>query len=84
MDEATANVDYETDAIIQETVMTQFQDCTLMTIAHRIDTIINYDRIIVMDKGSVAENGTPAELIATPGSIFSGLVELSKAHHHNE
>ena len=50
-----------------------------MTIAHRIDTIINYDRIIVMDKGEIAENDSPINLMQRSDSIFKDLVKLAKA-----
>ena len=79
MDEATANVDYETDEIIQDTVKREFKNCTFLTIAHRIDTIINYNKIIVMDKGEVAEFDSPASLMKRPESIFKDLVKLAKA-----
>ncbi|KAI8853983.1 hypothetical protein BC829DRAFT_439467 [Chytridium lagenaria] len=63
MDEATASVDFETDARIQETIRTEFDECTVITIAHRLKTIVDYDRVIVLDAGRVVENGTPLELL---------------------
>jgi ABC-type multidrug transport system fused ATPase/permease subunit len=62
MDEATANVDYETDEKIQECLRQDLKTCTVITIAHRINTILNYGRILVMDAGEIAEFDTPANL----------------------
>ncbi len=73
MDEATANIDLETDEQIQISLRENFQKSTLITIAHRINTIIDYDRIIVMDAGEVAEVGTPKELLSQEDSIFTHL-----------
>lgn len=75
MDEATANIDLETDEQIQRSLRENFQHSTLITIAHRINTIIDYDRIIVMDAGQVAEIGTPRDLLSRDGSIFADLAE---------
>ncbi|KAK3734055.1 hypothetical protein QZH41_015837, partial [Actinostola sp. cb2023] len=53
MDEATANVDYKTDQMIQKVIGLKFQDCTVLTIAHRLNTIMDYDKVLVMDEGHV-------------------------------
>lgn len=63
LDEATANVDFETDNFIQDTINTKFKDCTIITIAHRLTTIAHYDRIMVLDKGRVAEYHSPYMLL---------------------
>ncbi|KAJ2104104.1 Transporter of the ATP-binding cassette (ABC) [Coemansia sp. S100] len=76
LDEATANVDLETDKSFQELIREEFSDCTVLTIAHRLETIMNSDRIIVMDKGTIAEIGTPEELLAKDG-MFAQLVKTS-------
>ncbi|KAJ2106624.1 Multidrug resistance-associated protein 1 [Coemansia sp. RSA 922] len=76
LDEATANVDLETDKYVQELIRKEFSDCTVLTIAHRLETIMNSDRIIVMDKGIIAEIGTPQELVAKDG-MFAQLVKTS-------
>eukprot|EP00127_Corallochytrium_limacisporum_P000576 Clim_evm3s20 gene=Clim_evmTU3s20 len=75
MDEATASVDMETDHIIQEVVREQFTDCTILTIAHRIDTIMDYDKILVMDSGRLVEFDSPDVLLQRRGSIFRSLTE---------
>ena len=61
-DEVTASVDVATDKLIQQTVAREFRDCTVLTIAHRLDTIITGTHILVLDQGRVAEFGSPQEL----------------------
>ncbi|KAK2956617.1 Multidrug resistance-associated protein [Blattamonas nauphoetae] len=73
MDEATANVDVDTDAKIQRTIREQCTDKTVIVIAHRLNTIMDSDRILVMDNGSVAEFDTPFNLLAQSDSAFSSL-----------
>lgn len=71
LDEATAAVDVETDALLQRTLRSSvFSDRTIITIAHRINTIIDSDRIIVLDQGRVAEFDTPAELVKQRGKFY--------------
>ncbi|KAF8557120.1 P-loop containing nucleoside triphosphate hydrolase protein [Imleria badia] len=77
LDEATASVDYETDAKIQYTIATEFKGRTILCIAHRLRTIISYDRICVLDAGTIAEFDTPANLFSTPGGIFRGMCDRS-------
>ncbi|XP_067948318.1 multidrug resistance-associated protein 1-like isoform X2 [Watersipora subatra] len=74
LDEATAAVDLETDHLIQKTIKTAFADCTILTIAHRLNTIMDSDKILVMDKGMVAEFDTPENLLKDEEGIFSGMV----------
>ncbi|XP_075798821.1 multidrug resistance-associated protein 1-like [Microtus pennsylvanicus] len=71
LDEATAAVDLETDDLIQSTIRTQFEDCTVLTIAHRLNTIMDYTRVIVLDKGEVRECGAPSELLQHRGIFYS-------------
>uniref|UniRef100_A0A673I885 ATP-binding cassette, sub-family C (CFTR/MRP), member 3 n=1 Tax=Sinocyclocheilus rhinocerous TaxID=307959 RepID=A0A673I885_9TELE len=74
LDEATAAVDLETDDLIQSTIRTQFEDCTVFTIAHRLNTIMDYTRVLVLDKGQIAEFDTPTNLMAQKG-IFYGMAK---------
>jgi len=66
LDECTASVDHETDALIQETVRRELVDCTIICIAHRLHTIAYYDSVLVMDAGRVVEFGDPYELMMGP------------------
>lgn len=75
MDEATASIDYATDAKIQETIR-EFKNTTL-TIAHRLQTIIDYDKVLVLDKGEVVEYGDPWDLVRKEGGSFRAMCESS-------
>uniref|UniRef100_A0A3P8Z0T1 ATP-binding cassette, sub-family C (CFTR/MRP), member 3 n=1 Tax=Esox lucius TaxID=8010 RepID=A0A3P8Z0T1_ESOLU len=74
LDEATAAIDLETDDLIQSTIRTQFEDCTVFTIAHRLNTIMDYTRVLVLDKGKIAEFDTPTNLLSKKG-IFYGMAK---------
>ncbi|THV02862.1 ABC transporter [Dendrothele bispora CBS 962.96] len=76
LDEATASVDYETDRKIQDTIAHEFKERTILCIAHRLRTIISYDRICVLDAGQIAEFDTPARLFEQNG-IFKGMCDRS-------
>ena len=72
LDEATAAVDVETDALIQKTLRSNlFSDKTIITVAHRINTIMDSDLVVVLDKGEVVEQGPPQELIERKGMFYS-------------
>ena len=71
LDEPTSNLDIETDSMIQDLIRTVFRGCTVITIAHRIATILDYDAVLVMDAGEVKEFGHPRSLLSRPGSAFS-------------
>jgi len=75
MDEATASIDYATDAKIQDTI--RELSSTIITIAHRLQTIVDYDKVLVLDKGSVVEFGHPWELITKADGVFRGMCETS-------
>ncbi|CUA69652.1 ABC transporter C family member 12 [Rhizoctonia solani] len=77
LDEATASVDYETDKNIQDTISREFADKTLLCIAHRLKTIIGYDRICVLDAGQIAEFDTPMALYKRTDGIFRSMCERS-------
>ncbi|KAL4709193.1 hypothetical protein ACJJTC_008121 [Scirpophaga incertulas] len=75
MDEATANVDPQTDALIQKTIRRVFSDCTVITIAHRLITIMDSDRVLVMNYGKAVEFDYPYVLLSKPESHFNFLVK---------
>lgn len=76
LDEATANVDLETDALIQEAIRTKFNDCTVLTVAHRLNTIIDMDRVLVLDAGKVVEYDEPFILLTEkPNGYFTGMIK---------
>ncbi|CAO0796532.1 unnamed protein product [Mucor circinelloides] len=77
LDEATSSVDFDTDHQIQETIRREFTDSTLLCIAHRIRTVADYDRILVLDQGEVKEFDTPYALMTRDGSIFQQMCERS-------
>lgn len=74
LDEATSSVDLETDALIQRTVRSEFHDATVITIAHRLNSVLDADKILVLDDGQLVELGTPKELMARSGGRFRSLV----------
>lgn len=73
LDEATSSVDYETDAKIQSTIVQEFAQCTILCIAHRLRTILNYDKIMVLDAGRIVEYDTPFKLYVKEGGVFRGM-----------
>ncbi|KAJ1719478.1 hypothetical protein LPJ53_005766, partial [Coemansia erecta] len=78
MDEATASVDFDTDSRIQRTIRgSEFANSTLFCVAHRLRTIIDYDRVLVLDKGKVVEFDTPSNLLQKSDGIFKGMCEQS-------
>lgn len=77
MDEATASIDYETDVLISKTIREEFSDSTILTIAHRIHTIIDFDKVLVMDRGNIAEFASPADLLRDHKSRFYSLCKAT-------
>jgi ATP-binding cassette subfamily C (CFTR/MRP) protein 1 len=75
LDEATAAVDIETDELIQTTIRKEFKDCTIIAIAHRLNTILDYDRVLVMDRGQVAEYDSPQAFLKNTNSIFYSMAK---------
>ncbi|XP_033865353.2 ATP-binding cassette sub-family C member 4-like isoform X2 [Acipenser ruthenus] len=75
IDEATANVDPRTDVLIQKTIREKFEQCTVLTIAHRLNTIIDSDRILVLDAGKIHEYDEPYVLLQNNDSIFYKMVQ---------
>ncbi|KAG6642050.1 ABC transporter C family member 2-like [Carya illinoinensis] len=79
LDEATAAVDVRTDALIQKTIREEFKSCTMLIIAHRLNTIIDCDRILLLDAGQVLEYDTPDKLLSNEESAFSNMVKSTGA-----
>ncbi|GAQ81666.1 ABC transporter C family [Klebsormidium nitens] len=75
LDEATASVDTATDALIQRTIWREFEHCTVLSVAHRIPTVIDSDRVLVMEAGLVREFDSPTRLLEDKTSLFSKLVQ---------
>lgn len=75
LDEATSSVDYATDSKIQRTIASEFRDCTILCIAHRLNTILGYDKIVVMDNGEIVEFENPKLLFMRENSVFRSMCE---------
>ncbi|KAB0798125.1 hypothetical protein PPYR_09118 [Photinus pyralis] len=84
MDEATANVDHQTDSLIQNTIREKFKGCTVLTIAHRLNTIMDSDRVLVIDAGEVVEFGHPHELLKNHSGYFTNMLKETGAGMENK
>uniref|UniRef100_A0A8R1XX01 ABC-type glutathione-S-conjugate transporter n=2 Tax=Onchocerca volvulus TaxID=6282 RepID=A0A8R1XX01_ONCVO len=84
LDEAAASVDMETDALIQKTIRERFSRCTVLTIAHRLHTVMNSDRVLVLENGCIREFDTPKKLLDDPNSLFHAMVKDSGLLPTNE
>ncbi|CAN7945378.1 unnamed protein product, partial [Ixodes hexagonus] len=80
LDEATSQMDGDTDQLIQATLRNAFAHCTQLTIAHRLHTILDYDKVLVMADGRILEYGSVQDLLSNPSSVFKQMAEetLSK------
>lgn len=78
LDEPTANVDSRTDTLLQEAVAKSFHDATILAVAHRLDTIIEYSKILVLGNGRVLEYGSPRELVSRRGEFYSMIQETGE------
>ena len=84
LDEATANIDIVTEQKIQELIEQEFADSTVITIAHRLNTIIKSDKVLVLSHGQVLEYDSPKVLMENPESHFSGLLKELKEKKKEE
>ncbi|PSS35050.1 ABC transporter C family member 2 like [Actinidia chinensis var. chinensis] len=79
LDEATAAVDVRTDSLIQRTIREEFKSCTMLIIAHRLNTVVDSDRVLVLDAGQVTEFDTPEKLLLNEVCAFSKMVQSTGA-----
>ena len=71
LDEASSSLDEYTDAVVQKVIRTEFSDCTIISVTHRLNTILDFDKVAVMNGGNIVELGQPSELLSNPESRFS-------------
>ena len=84
MDEATANIDVQTEKLVQKLIQEEFAGSTIITIAHRVNTIITSDKVMVMSFGKVIEYDNPQLLIEDPQSEFASIVSEIKEKENEE
>merc|ERR1719367_1263048 len=78
LDEATSALDPHTQELVQSTIQTSFPQSTIVVIAHRLETILNFDLIIVMELGSIVERGSIAELSTVKGGLFNKMLAAKR------
>lgn len=79
IDEATANIDSQSEVLIQKLMLEKFKDCTVLMIAHRLNTVIRCDKVLVLDQGTVAEYGYTEQLRQDPNSLFYKMLNTYEA-----
>ncbi|OQV11389.1 Multidrug resistance-associated protein 1 [Hypsibius exemplaris] len=84
MDEATASLDAETDELLQKSIRTEFVDCTVLIIAHRLQSVMDCNRVMVLDKGQIKEFDSPQALLSNKDSVFYSLAEDANMLDHHE
>lgn len=77
LDEVSSSVDHETERVMQDIIRTEFRHYTVIAVSHRLDMIMDFDRVVVMDTGEIVEVGNPVELAGQSGSRFGDLVRTS-------
>ena len=75
LDEASSSLDLASDRLVQLGIRHDFEGCTVICVAHRLATVVDYDRVLVLDYGRVVELGSPADLMRTEGGVFRAMVE---------
>lgn len=75
LDEVSSSVDHETERVMQEIIRTEFRGYTVVAVSHRLDMIMDFDRVVVMDTGEVVEVGNPVMLAREEGTRFGELVQ---------
>lgn len=83
LDEATASIDNATDMILQKTIRAEFADCTVITVAHRIPTVMDCTKVLAISDGKLVEYDEPMELMKREGSLFGKLVKEYWSHYHS-
>ena len=78
MDESTSSLDLETQKYVDELISTEFKKSTVITIANQLNNVKVYDKVLLLDRGSLIEYGTPKDLLAWKDSVFSGLIQTFK------
>jgi ATP-binding cassette, subfamily C (CFTR/MRP), member 4 len=83
LDEATSNLDPQTDAYINRIIHEKFKDATVLAVAHRLDTVVDYDKILVVEKGLIVEEGDPYELVRDKGRFYNMIQHSGKSESEN-